>query len=158
MYENRWPAWLTQTSQWLRRRIDQVEPPDSLVLVVMSVFVGTGTGLGAVAFIWLLEQIGHFSTWTQTQIGVGPATFLLMGAAGLAVGFIVDRWAREAKGHGVPEVMEAIALRSGRIRPRVAGLKVLASSLTFSAPGFTTTSSSCPGRPKRRWPIITSSA
>lgn len=135
MYENAWPNWLTQTSQWLRRRIDQVEPPDSFVLVMTSLFVGMGTGLGAVAFIWLLEQIGRFSSWTQAQIGVVPALFLLMGGAGLVVGFIVDRWAREAKGHGVPEVMEALALRSGRIRPRVAGLKVLASSLTIGVGG-----------------------
>jgi CIC family chloride channel protein len=48
---------------------------------------------------------------------------------------MVDRWAKEAKGHGVPEVMEAIALRNGRIRPRVAALKVLASSLTIGTGG-----------------------
>jgi len=31
-------------------------------------------------------------------------------------------FAREAKGHGVPEVMEAVAMRSGLIRKRVVGM------------------------------------
>ena len=39
---------------------------------------------------------------------------------GLLVGPIVHLLAREAKGHGVPAVMEAVAVRGGMIRPRVA--------------------------------------
>jgi len=39
---------------------------------------------------------------------------------GLLVGPIVHLLAREAKGHGVPSVMEAVAVRGGMIRPRVA--------------------------------------
>ena len=82
--------------------------------------VGVGTGLGAIAFIWLLARIGELTIRTQSSLGRAPGLLLAMGLAGVAVGFIVERWAREAKGHGVPEVMEAIALRAGRIRPRVA--------------------------------------
>ncbi|WP_420628731.1 chloride channel protein [Candidatus Leptofilum sp.] len=58
-----------------------------------------------------------------------------MSIAGLLVGYSVNRWAKEAKGHGVPEVMEAIALHGGRIRPRIAMIKVLASSLTIGTGG-----------------------
>jgi len=47
----------------------------------------------------------------------------------------VYRLAREAKGHGVPEVMEAVALRGGRIRPRVAAVKTMASALTIGSGG-----------------------
>jgi CIC family chloride channel protein len=119
----------------LRQFIDQVEPPDSLVLVVTAIIVGVGTGLGAVVFVWSLRQVGTFTGWAQETIGSVAGLLLDMGGAGLMVGYIVDRWAREAKGHGVPEVMEAIALRNGRIRPRVAALKVLASSLTIGTGG-----------------------
>ena len=43
--------------------------------------------------------------------------------------------AREAKGHGVPEVMEAVALRGGRIRPIVVVVKSLASSISIGTGG-----------------------
>ncbi|MFQ5748665.1 MAG: chloride channel protein, partial [Planctomycetota bacterium] len=41
----------------------------------------------------------------------------------------------EAKGHGVPEVMEAIALRNGRIRPRVVLGRAVASSICIGSGG-----------------------
>jgi len=58
-----------------------------------------------------------------------------MAAAGLAVGVVVERWAREAKGHGVPEVMEAVAVAGGQIRARVAALKLLCSAVTLGVGG-----------------------
>jgi CIC family chloride channel protein len=121
--------------QLIREYIDRVQPPDSLVLVVTALFVGVGTGLGAVVFVWALQEVGGFVTWLQNEIGDIIGLLVAMGLAGLLVGYMVDRWAKEAKGHGVPEVMEAIALRNGRIRPRVAALKVLASSLTIGTGG-----------------------
>ncbi len=119
----------------LRQVIDRIEPPDSVVLITTAVIVGVGTGLGAVAFVWLLARIRDLANWVQVALGDVLGLFVVMGLAGLLVGYIVDRWAREAKGHGVPEVMEAIALRNGRIRPRVAALKVLASSITIGTGG-----------------------
>ncbi len=44
-------------------------------------------------------------------------------------------FAREAKGHGVPEVMEAVALRGGFIRKRVAVVKALASAMCIASGG-----------------------
>ena len=126
---------LDQFSRQLRQKIDRVEPPESLVLVLSAVLVGTGTGLGAVAFIWLLQRIAELMLLGQAWLGNAAGLIFFMGLAGLAVGYAVDHWAREAKGHGVPEVMESIALRSGRIRPRVAALKVLASSVTIGSGG-----------------------
>jgi CIC family chloride channel protein len=51
------------------------------------------------------------------------------------VGLLIFYFAREAKGHGVPDVMEAVALRGGRIRPRVAVVKALASSVCIGTGG-----------------------
>ena len=51
------------------------------------------------------------------------------------MGLITYRFAREARGHGVPEVMEAVALRGGRIRPRVVVAKMLASSVSIASGG-----------------------
>jgi CIC family chloride channel protein len=60
---------------------------------------------------------------------------LLPAAGGLLVGPLVWRFAREARGHGVPEVMAAVALRGGVIRPRVVAVKALASALSIGSGG-----------------------
>ena len=104
-------------------------------MLTTAVIVGLGTGLGAVFFIWLLGVMGDGVQVVRNTLGDVVGLLLAMGVAGLVVGFIVERWAAEAKGHGVPEVMEAIAVRGGRIRPRVAAAKILASSLTIGAGG-----------------------
>jgi CIC family chloride channel protein len=60
---------------------------------------------------------------------------LLPAAGGLIVGPLIYFGAREAKGHGVPEVMEAVALKGGRIRARVALVKILASGISIGSGG-----------------------
>jgi CIC family chloride channel protein len=54
---------------------------------------------------------------------------------GLLVGPIIAKFAPEAKGHGVPEVMQALILRGGRIRPRVALAKIITSALCIGTGG-----------------------
>jgi len=64
--------------------------------------------------------------------------YLLIGLpalGGLIVGLIVFFGAKEAKGHGVPEVMEAVSLRGGRIRKRVALVKIMASAVCIGSGG-----------------------
>ena len=111
------------------------QTPEELIIVTTALFVGLGTGLGAVVFIWMLGGIGDFTSQVKSYLGEIPGLLLIMGVAGLIVGAMIARWASEAKGHGVPEVMEAIAMRGGRIRPRVALVKVLASSITIGTGG-----------------------
>jgi chloride channel protein, CIC family len=54
---------------------------------------------------------------------------------GLLYGPLVQRFAREARGHGVPEVMLAVAENGGRIRPQVTVVKALASAITIGTGG-----------------------
>jgi hypothetical protein len=54
---------------------------------------------------------------------------------GLVYGPLVDRFVREARGHGVPEVMLAVAEKGGRIAPQVAVVKSLASALCIGSGG-----------------------
>lgn len=119
----------------LLRRLIGWHPPEEVILVTIAVVVGIGTGLGAVAFIWLLSQIAVLTSWLQANLGMIAGLFVAMISAGVIVGYMVQQWASEAKGHGVPEVMEAVAVRGGRIRARVAVVKVLASSLTIGTGG-----------------------
>jgi len=60
---------------------------------------------------------------------------LLPAIGGLIVGPLIYFFAREAKGHGVPEVMAAVALRGGVIRRRVVAVKALASAISIGSGG-----------------------
>lgn len=112
-------------------------PPD-IRFMGTALIVGIGTGLGAVTFRYLIsfvELIGYdwfpqfTSSWGTAYVIIVPTI------GGLIVGPLIYFFAREAKGHGVPEVMEAVALRGGRIRPVVAIVKSLASSISIGSGG-----------------------
>jgi CIC family chloride channel protein len=118
--------------------LDRWQPPETAVLVSTALLVGLGTGLGAVAFIWLLRMLQRFFTLTGEGLRAvaGPAGLVLVPMLGaLIAGPLITFFAREAKGHGVPEVMQAIALRGGRIRPVVAVIKAFASAACISSGG-----------------------
>jgi CIC family chloride channel protein len=111
---------------------------DSSVMLITSLIVGIGAGLGAVLFRRLIDWIhnfaysdiaGIFAEWYPLHLIIIPAL------GGAIVGPLVYYFAREAKGHGVPEVMEALELRGGKIRPRVVVVKALASSVCIASGG-----------------------
>ena len=122
----------------VRRILDRWQPPETGVLVATALIVGLGGGLGAVVFRWLIGQFTYISFemmkgWLSFM---GPAYVVVVPAiGGLFVGPMIYFFAREAKGHGVPEVMEAVALHGGRIRPVVVVIKSLASSLCIGSGG-----------------------
>lgn len=138
---------LSQVAGWLARLRSQIAEearlrsaflPEQNQLLVLAIGVGLLTGLGSAGFIKLLNAITHF-TRTNLAAGFGffgPADLVLLPAlGGLMVGPIIYHFAREAKGHGVPEVMTALATEDGRIRPRVAIVKIVASALTIGFGG-----------------------
>jgi CIC family chloride channel protein len=108
------------------------------MLVVTALLVGLGTGVGAIAFRYLIQGVGWvgFEWIPKVTASLGMSYIVFVPAlGGLIVGLLIYYFAREAKGHGVPEVMEAVALRGGRIRPIVAIIKSLASSLSIGSGG-----------------------
>jgi len=106
----------------------------------LSILVGVVAGLGAVVFRGLIAFFhnlfffGKFSVLYDANVHtpVGPwGIFVIfvpvLGA--LVVAFLVKNFAPEAKGHGVPEVMDAIYYEKGIIRPIVATIKYFASAI-----------------------------
>jgi CIC family chloride channel protein len=127
-------AWRQQLAEWL----DEHEVSESGVILFTAIVVGIGAGLGAVLFRRLIETVQKlaFGGLGGALAGIAPFLVFLIPAIGGAIyGPLIYRYAREAKGHGVPEVMEAVALRGGRIRPRVAVVKALASSICIGTGG-----------------------
>ncbi len=119
-----------------RRRA--ARPSENQLFAVLAIAVGVGGGLSAVGFHELIEFLNEdvFGRLNDSLDGLGRASVvpaLVIGA--LLVGPMVTRWASEAKGHGVPEVIEAVAVRGGRIRPRVPVVKAVASAITISSGG-----------------------
>ncbi len=121
-------------------------PLNSFLLAVIAVLVGVVGGFGAVAFRALIAFfhnllfLGKLSLVYEANVHTpsspwGPFVILVpvLGAAG--VSFLVTRFAPEAKGHGVPEVMDAIYYNRGIIRPLVAAVKSLASGLSIGSGG-----------------------
>ncbi len=129
---------LNRVSNYFVGLLDHFQPSSEIVLILMALLVGIGAGLGAVFFRYLInavEWVGY--SWIpQVLAPLGKFYIVLVPAlGGMIVGPLVYFFAREAKGHGVPEVMEAVALKGGRIRPRVAIVKSLASALSIGSGG-----------------------
>jgi CIC family chloride channel protein len=115
-----------------------------LVLCGLALVVGVTTGCGAVALRALIGLFhnafynGTFSIWYDANVSEGPSRFgdwvvLSPVLGGLVVVFLVQRFAPEAKGHGVPEVMDAVFYKRGNIRGQVAIIKSLASALSIGS-------------------------
>ena len=121
-----------------KKLLSYFKDPSDALFIGTAVIVGIGTGLGAVAFRYLIQGVEWlgYDWFPSITAGWGKAYVILIPAiGGLIVGPLVYFFAREAKGHGVPEVMEAVALRGGRIRPIVAIVKSLASAISIGSGG-----------------------
>ena len=127
-------VWRRQIARWF----DSHDVPESVVIFITALIVGIGAGLGAVVFRRLIEGVHNLSWGGIPGLleGIPTISLLIIPAIGGAIyGPLIYKFAREAKGHGVPEVMEAVALRGGRIRPRVAVVKSLASAICIGTGG-----------------------
>ncbi len=104
-----------------------------LIRVFQALFFEGADGVVAVWEEGLLAEAGDPRAVAET---LSPLRLIWVPAlGGLIVGPLVWFLAREAKGHGVPEVMEAVALRGGVMRPRVVMAKTLASAVSIGSGG-----------------------
>lgn len=116
-------------------------------LVPLALTVGAGAGGGAVLFRYLIDWLSVLFTGRADYSaaagapsphfsGLGPFFLLVVPIiGGLLYGPLVERFAPETRGHGVPEVMLAIAERGGQIGPKVVVVKALASALCIGSGG-----------------------
>ncbi|MFB6108359.1 MAG: chloride channel protein [Haloplanus sp.] len=126
---------------------------DGLRLNLIAIVIGIIAGLGAVLFrltIWLAQEAffgatldpGSVTSFSRVDLpnvfaflGVlGPFRYLLIPAVGgLLVGFVIKATTPAIRGHGVPEVLEGLMTENGRIDPKIALYKTLASSIAIGS-------------------------
>ncbi|MFK7895509.1 MAG: chloride channel protein [Myxococcota bacterium] len=138
------------------RRNELFERGGHLFMVVAAVFVGLAGAIGAVLFRLLIRLIQGFAFEGTEGVaavfeeGLAAEThdpldvarelawywrIAIPAVGGLLVGPMIYFFAREARGHGIPEVMKAVAIRGGVIRARIVGVKAVASAISIGTGG-----------------------
>jgi CIC family chloride channel protein len=124
----------------------QIKPVPGITFSFLSVLIGAVAGLGAIFFRGLIALfhnllfLGKLSVSYNASLHtlpspLGPLVILVPVVAGIVVAYLVKNYAPEAKGHGVPEVIDAIHYQRGQMRPIVGVIKSLASALSIGSGG-----------------------
>ena len=121
--------------------LQKMKISESLFLILLAVVIGGLAGTASSAFQFLIDFFSKIS-WIKLRIfffeqNLPLPLFIVLVPAigGLLVGFIVNKYASEVEGIGVPEVIEAVALKGGIIRPRVIWAKVITAALFIGTGG-----------------------
>jgi len=127
-----------QIGKYLKLILFHLQTSEAIFLLLFATLIGLGAGFGAIFFRWLISIFQNiFFTKGQDLLSFMGTYYVIIipAAGGLLVGVIVYFFANETKGHGVPEVMLAVAVGGSRIRPRVAAIKALVSAITIGSGG-----------------------
>ena len=120
---------------------EKAKMTEHFYMIIMAIIIGIAAGFGAVLIRELVHFIARFCFGSGKTILEGIANtpwyyiLLIPFVGGLIVGPVTHFIAPEAKGHGVPEVMKAVLLRGGIIRPIVAFVKAITSAITIGTGG-----------------------
>jgi CIC family chloride channel protein len=121
--------------------LERAHLSENTFMILIAIIIGVIAGYAAVGIRFLIEEFSHLSYSGNgsvlENITNTPWYLLILvpTIGGAIVGPLIYFFAPEAKGHGVPEVMQAILLKGGKIRPRVAAIKALASAITIGTGG-----------------------
>lgn len=117
-----------------------------VTITLLAAVVGFVAGIGSwlfrlmigwvhnLAFLGKVTPLYDANTHTPSS-PLGVLVVLVPVVGSVVVVFLVRNFAPEAKGHGVPEVMDAVYYQSGQIRPVVAVVKAVASAVSIGTGG-----------------------
>ncbi|MCI0184532.1 Voltage-gated ClC-type chloride channel ClcB [Acidibacillus sp. S0AB] len=106
---------------------------EPIIVGLLAILIGVIGGLGAILFRGMIHL---FASWfSMIPVTHSPLRALIPALGLLLVGLITHFFAKEVKGHGVPQLLESLALRGGKIRPRVAFFGIIAPAITLGAGG-----------------------
>ena len=115
-------------------------------MIAISFVIGIFAGFGAILFKGMIGFVHNLSFSGKLNVvfdvyqhaaksvwGIGFIFVPVLGA--VIVCWLTQKFAPEARGHGVPEVMNAIYYNDGKIRPIVALVKSICSSISIGTGG-----------------------
>ncbi|MBN1830243.1 MAG: chloride channel protein, partial [Deltaproteobacteria bacterium] len=121
---------------------NRLKKNDHAAMIIIAMAVGILSGYGAIVFRLMIRSVQFifFGTPGRTFLETLASVPWYMKLAapmlgGLIVGPIIFFMAREARGPGVSETIEAVALRGGYIRKRVSIVKILTSAICIGSGG-----------------------
>ncbi|OYT26842.1 MAG: chloride channel protein [Candidatus Altiarchaeales archaeon ex4484_96] len=118
-----------------------VETKAAVRQIILAIIVGLMGGAGSIIFReTIMVTQGFFFGTLLKKIAfyhgdINLSVMLIPMIGGVMVGLLSMKVSSEVKGHGMPEVMEALHMHGGRIRKRVAFTKLVASALTVGSGG-----------------------
>jgi CIC family chloride channel protein len=131
---------INSASQFFIDLVDRAKMTEHSFVLIVAVVIGLVGGYGAVLIQFVIKEF-HKLLW-RGDLGLESILnvawywkIIIPTIGGIVVGLVIRYWSSEAKGHGVPEVMEAIALKNGVIRPRVVFAKLFASAFYIASGG-----------------------
>ena len=124
--------------KYLKILLSYFETSETIFLLLFANIIGIGAGFGAIVFRWLIGffQSLFFVKGEQALSFMGHYYVVIIPAiGGIIVGLLIYLFSSESKGHGVPEVMLAVAAKGSKIRPRVAAMKAVISAICIGSGG-----------------------
>jgi CIC family chloride channel protein len=100
----------------------------------LGALIGMVSGFTAVFFRLLILGITLAFVTLPSLFGIA-GWIIAPALGGLAVAFIVIKYVPEAKGHGVPQVIESYVLKDGKMRTQVPIFTSLASAISIGSGG-----------------------
>lgn len=119
--------------------VERARSSETMGPVIIAVTIGMGAGAASVIFRRLIDQTQFLffhvlGGLLENALGVA-VTIALVSLGGLMVGLLTTYVSPESKGHGVPDVMLAVAQRGGRIRPAIVLFKTVTAAITIGSGG-----------------------
>lgn len=112
-----------------------------IALLMVAILIGVATGCLAVGFRYLLLHATELF-WGAPYDVIGAARAMpwyqvlaVPVLGGLLIGPVVAFWAPETRGAGVPEVIEAVVTREGRIKHRTTFFKLVSTVVSIGSGG-----------------------
>lgn len=121
--------------------IQRLQMTEHLYMMILASMIGIIGGFGAVGIksaIHIISDMSFFGGENLIESVKQTSWYwviLIPAIGGVIVGPLVHFFAPETRGHGIPEVMQAVLTKGGIIRPRVAIVKAIASSVTIGTGG-----------------------
>jgi len=133
--------WKLLWQKFIQSFLQKIKFSENIFMLLGGLVIGVGGGYFYIGFRWLIQYVQGIAWggWVDPILLLDTFKWywiiIIPSIGGLLTGLIIYFVSTEAKGHGVPEVMEANALKGGVIRARVPIAKAVASAISIGTGG-----------------------